>query len=215
MLAVLVCLVGVGIVVLAGEVLRRKKILKGENQRKFVHILAGGFIAFWPWLISWQAIQLLGLAMLLVVGYNHFRYKKLYFMDGPHRRGYGDIFLALAVTLCAQLTASKIFFALAIMQVALADGLAAIIGSEFGKKWGYKVFGHKKTVIGTMTFWLVSLCVLGFGLLIFDTAISFNNYFYILLLLPPVLSLLENAAILGLDNIVLPIVAILALRAAS
>lgn len=215
MLSVIVCLAGVGVILVAGEMLRRRKLLKGENQRKFVHILAGSFIAFWPWLVSMQTIQLLGLAMLLVVAYNHYKYKKLYFMGGSHKKEYGDLFLALAVTVCAMLTVSKVFFALAILQVALADGLAAIAGVEYGKRWRYKVFGRQKTVIGSMTFWFVSLCILGIGLLIANTAVSFSSYYYLLLLLPPVLTILENTAVLGADNVLLPVVAILVLRAAA
>lgn len=215
MLAVIACLLGLSAIVLAGEVVRRRKILKGEHQRKFVHIAAGTFMAFWPWLISWQAVQIIGLVLLAATTYNHYVYKSLYYNGGPHRGSYGDMLLALAVVLCALLTDDKLFFTLALLQVALADGLAAVIGTDYGKKWRYKVFGYQKTVIGTMMFWFTSLFILGIGLLAVNSAVPFSGYYYLLLLLPPALTLLENAAIMGLDNIVVPVVAILALRLAS
>src|ERR1051325_5144210 len=103
MLAIAFCLFGVFTLLLIGETLSRKKILKGENQRKFSHIAIGTFIAFWPWLISWRAIQIIAVAMLAVVLLNR---RLIYFRSiNDYRRGeYGDAFLAIAILLCALLT---------------------------------------------------------------------------------------------------------------
>ena len=67
MLNLFACLGGLLIILLISELIHRNKILKGENERKFVHICAGTYIAFWPWLISWKSIQLIGIAMIIVV----------------------------------------------------------------------------------------------------------------------------------------------------
>jgi len=212
MLAVIACLVGILVLLITTEVLYKYKLLKGEYHRKFLHITAGSFIAFWPWLVSWRTLQILGSLMLLVVLAN--RYLTFFNYHGRRlgRTTYGDIFLALAILSCAFISHNKIFFALAILEVALADGLAAIAGMAYGKHWGYKVFGYKKTVIGSMVFWIISASILPAGLLASHSLFSLHDYYFLLLLLPPVLTILENLAVFGVDNIVIPIALIIILR---
>lgn len=211
MLALIVCLAGIFLLLLLADWLASKKYLKGEFHRKFLHITAGSFIAFWPWLISWRWIQILGLAMLAVMAANR-KYGFLKYHGRVRRVTYGDIFFALAIFISASITTNKSFFAVAILEVALADGLAAVAGIADGKGWEYKVFGYKKTVIGSMVFWLASIEILTAGLLGAHDVFSFQSYYYLLLLLPPVLTVLENLAIFGIDNLVLPLVTIFILR---
>jgi uncharacterized membrane protein len=66
-----------------------------------------------------------------------------------------------------------------------------------------------------MTFWLASLCILGVGLLFAHDIIAFNHYALLLILLPPTLAFLENLAVLGLDNVVVPVAVVLALQLAT
>jgi dolichol kinase len=98
--------------------------------------------------------------------------------------------------------------------MALADGLAAVIGSTAGKNWGYKVFGHPKTVIGSMAFWLTSVCVVGAGIVLIGNTVDFTHYALLIIFLPPILTVLENVAICGTDNIVIPVAVIIALNLA-
>jgi phytol kinase len=216
MLAVISCLAGVfGLLVIA-ELLWRYKILKGENQRKFTHISVATFAAFWPWLISWRAIQIIALAMAVVVLINRsHQWLHLRGIKKRERETYGDVMLALALLLCALLTTTKIFFALAILNMALADGLAAVVGTNFGRHWRYKVYHQVKTVVGSMAFWLVSICILAPGLLYAHNFIDYSHYFVLLLVLPPVLTIVENVTGLGLDNIFVPLTVIIALQVAQ
>ena len=46
MLGVAICIAGVVAILLVAELLWRQNILRGELQRKFVHIVGGGFVAF-------------------------------------------------------------------------------------------------------------------------------------------------------------------------
>jgi dolichol kinase len=214
MLAVILSLAAVLAVLLLDEFLWRRKIIHGELKRKLVHIAVALFVAFWPWIMSWKAIQLIGIAMVLVLLVNR-QIKVLHYLGGIRQQTYGDVFLALSITTTALLTNEKIFFAVAILHVALADGLAAIIGTKFGRKFRYKVFGQTKTVIGTMTFWLLSVAILAVGLLPAYDLIPFNHYAALLILLPPILALTENAAVWGVDNLAIPIVVIAALHLAA
>ncbi len=214
MLAIIACLSGVLALLVLSELLGRKKILRGDPQRQFVHITVGSYIAFWPWLVSFDTIAWLGAAMLAVVLLN--RRKKLAdFYTKVDRKSYGDIFYALAVIFGALLADEKIFFALAMLTMALGDGLANVVGQRYGKKWKYQFLGHTKTVLGSMTVWLVSMSVLGVGLLFAQEMVDYSAYTTLLLVVPPLLVLVENTAIWGLDNLVVPIAVLLALNLAK
>ncbi|OVE78539.1 hypothetical protein BVY00_02545 [bacterium G20] len=63
-----------------------------------------------------------------------------------------------------------------------------------------------------MTFWLVSVCILGIGLMFAHDSITFAHYGFLLFALPPLLTILENLAVVGLDNVVIPVGVIVALQ---
>jgi dolichol kinase len=214
MLAIILSLVAVAAVLLIDEFLWRKKIIHGELKRKLVHVTVMAFVAFWPWIMSWKAIQLIGIAMVIVLLINR-QVKVLHYLGGIRQQTYGDVFLALAITTTALITNEKIFFAVAMLHVALADGLAAIIGTKFGENFKYKIFGQPKSVIGSMTFWIVSLLILGGCLLAAHNLIPYSNYAILLMALPPILTITENVAVYGMDNLAIPIVVIIALQLAS
>jgi phytol kinase len=211
MLALIDCIVGLAALLVLTELLGKYKLLKGEYLRKFFHITAGSFIAFWPWLISWRTIQVLAVGMLAVMVAGRL-FGVLRYHGRVRRVTYGDIFFALAILLCSFITTNNTFFALAILEVALADGLAAVVGISYGKQWGYKVFGYKKTVIGTMIFWIVSIEIITAGVLGSHNLFTYQDYYYLLLLVPPVLTILENLAVLGIDNLIIPLLTIAILR---
>jgi dolichol kinase len=214
MFVILLSLSAVLAVLLIDEILWRKKIIHGELKRKLVHITVMTFVAFWPWIMSWKAIQLIGIAMVLVLLVNR-QIKVLHYLGGIRQQTYGDVFLALAITTTALITDEKVFFAIAMLHVALADGLAAIIGTKFGRNWRYKVFGQTKTIVGSMTFWTVSLLILGIGLLAAHDLIPYSSYIILLIALPPLLTAIENLAVLGTDNLAIPIAVVIALQAAA
>lgn len=211
MFTVIVCLAGLAILLLTADLLAKYKYLKGEYHRKFFHITAGSFIAFWPWLISWRSIQVISVAMLAVMIAGRFR-NLLKYNGYVHRVTYGDIFLALAIFIGSFITHNKIFFAVAILEVALADGLAAVAGNSIGNHWEYKMFGYKKTIIGSMIFWIASVEILTAGLLAAHDVFPFQSYYYLLLLLPPLLTAVESLSLFGVDNLIIPILTIVILR---
>jgi hypothetical protein len=67
MLSLLVTLFVLGCILLVSEYLWRKKVLRGEYGRKFVHILSGCFMAFWPYYLPSRTIALLAIAALATI----------------------------------------------------------------------------------------------------------------------------------------------------
>lgn len=196
------------------ELAWKKKILHDEYQRKFVHMAIGTFMAFWPWLLTWHQIQLLSTLGVVAA----FVYKRANMFGGLgniRSNGYGHITHPLSVLIAATLTSNDVFFCIAILIMALADGAAAIVGHRYGEHWRYKVFGHTKTVIGSMAFWLTSLLIFGIGLLAAHGDFSLSHYIGLLIIAPPILTILENLGILGIDNLLLPPAALLMLYIAQ
>jgi len=191
-------------ILLVGEVLWRKSKLKGEFARKFTHIAAGTCIAFLPFYLDYGWVMLFGLGFVLANLLN--RYTKTFkSIHAVKRHSVGDLMFGLAVMVCAYLSPPEWIFAAAILHVSLADGLAAVVGSKFGKT-SYKVFGFKKTILGTSIFLLTSLLI--FSLVIFignlDQA-DVASLGLLLLMGPAITALVENISPYGLDNLTLPI----------
>lgn len=195
------------IVLLISEFLWRKVNLHEEFSRKFVHITIGSFVAFWPFYLSWNEIGLLSIAFLLVV----LTSKKLKIFRAIHsvqRPTWGEIFFAVAVGLITLITHNKWIFMTALLQMSLADGLAAIIGIRFGQKSVYSIIGNTKSVVGTLTFFITSLLIM----IIYSENV--DNSFLTLYLVGISLAatVIENVAALGMDNVLVPLLVALGLR---
>ncbi len=188
----------------------RKHWLHGEVGRKFVHVTVGTFVAFWPYFLDWTEIRLLSLAFFVVVlASMHLGVFKA--IGSVQRPTYGEIFFALSVGLLTTITTSKGIYAAAILQMALADGFAAIIGGRFGTENKYHLYGRTKSLAGSATFFVISL-----ALLIGYSQFSDNGLIWQYVLLGSLgATLLENIAALGFDNLLVPLAVGLLLQSVS
>lgn len=177
-----------------------------ELNRKFVHITVGSFVAFWPFFLSWTQILFLSATFLVVVGVS----KYLHIFKAIHsvqRPTWGELFFALAVGGVALVTHSKGVYAAALLQMSLADGLAAIVGLRYGKRSQYKILGTTKSVVGTLTFFIVSLSLL----LGYTSVTGVDIPLLYLAALAASTSLIENLGAYGLDNLLVPLMIAFAL----
>jgi len=179
----------------------RTRNLHTEFSRKFIHITVGSFVAFWPFFLSWNQIRLLGVAFLVVVAVS----KYLGFFKAIHsvqRPTWGEVFFALAVGAVTFVTHDKYIYMAALLQMSLADGMAAVVGVRYGRSQTYKVLGHIKSLAGSATFYVISVCIL----------IAYMHFagHYIpapkLVGLSLVATVLENFGVAGLDNLLVPVV---------
>jgi phytol kinase len=179
-----------------------------EFSRKFIHITVGSFVAFWPQFLSWNEILLLSGAFLVVT------LLSLYFgifkaIHAVERPTWGEICFGLAVGLLAVLTKDAAIYMIAVLHMSLADGVAALFGTAYGRKNSYKVFGHTKSLAGSGAFLLVSLVLL-IGYASFSAAVISP---VLIVALALTATALENFAVRGLDNLFVPLLvaAVLAL----
>jgi phytol kinase len=192
---------------IASEVWWRKRDVHDEFSRKLVHITVGSFVAFWPFFLSWGQIQLLSVAFLITVAIS----KRLHIFRAIHsvqRPTWGELYFALAVGSITLITHDKWLYMAAILQMSLADGLAAVIGVRYGQRQAYKVLGHTKTLAGSATFFVISVAIL----------IAFTHYSAFVLGplqiagLAAVATVIENFGIQGLDNLLVPVVVAIGLK---
>lgn len=192
-LAVLVLLLG-------NETWWRGHAVHGEFSRKFIHVTVGSFVAFWPFILSWRQIEWLSVAFLVAVGLSKY-FHVFRAIHSVQRPTWGEVYFAAAVGLVALLTHNKWIYAAALLQMSLADGLAAILGIRYGRRQSYLVLGHAKSVVGTLTFFVVSVVIL----------LGFSQWSGMVLGLGwmvgvgALVSALENLAIAGLDNLLVPL----------
>lgn len=187
---------------LISEFLWRKNKISGENARKFVHIFTGTIIAFLPFWVGYRWITLLAVGFVLVNCINRF-IPVFHAINGVSRKTWGDILLGLSVLLISLLKPNKWLFAGAVMQVALADGMAAVIGVKYAKGT-YKILGNKKSYIGTATFFLLSWAIVLIALLNTGST-DVASIRAMVLISPLVLTAIENLGVYGLDNLILPL----------
>jgi phytol kinase len=179
----------------------RKRKPHDEFSRKFIHIVVGSIAAFWPFYLQWQWILLLSAAFVVgvVASKSLGIFKSIHAVERPTM---GEIFFALSVGVLAPVSHHNPWiYAVALLHMSLADGLAAVVGVTWGKDTRYKVFGHNKSFIGTMTFFVVSV-----GLLTAYTSITLQPIQLSLILgLAGLATVIENIAGYGLDNLLIPL----------
>ena len=187
-------------VLMGSEIWWRRRLQANEFSRKFVHISVGSFVAFWPFFLSWTQIELLSIAFLLVVVVSKY-FGVFRAIHSVQRPTWGELFFAVAVGAVALMTNHKAIYAVALLQMSLADGLAAIIGVRYGRRNQYHILGAVKSVAGTLTFFVVSL------LLLIGYAQYSGAHLSLLYIvgLAAATSAIENLGAYGLDNLLVPL----------
>jgi phytol kinase len=184
----------------ASEAWWRTHTYHSEISRKFIHITVGCFVAALPFFISWKQIIILSLAFILGVSLS------LYFnifqaIHAVERPTWGELCFGAAVGILAIFVRSPLLYTISLLHMGLADGLAALVGTAYGKTNNYKVFGHRKSIAGSIAFFVVSLTLL----IIYATLIPSAIPATYIVLLALVATALENFAIRGLDNLFVPV----------
>ena len=189
------------------ELLWRQRDINPEYTRKFVHISAGTFVAFWSLYLSRNQILLLSAGFVLVVAIS--RYTKFFkAIHSVQRPTWGELFFAVAVGVLAYVADSHWIYSSALLIMSVADGMAAIIGMKFGKSNRYTIFGYAKSLAGTLSFFIVTMII--FTVFVIFTPGIYSVWFIGIAL---VATALENVSIRGLDNLIVPLFVAVTLNA--
>lgn len=193
-----------GSILLCAEVLNRFRKLNGELTRKIVHIGTGNVIllAWWLDIPSWIAIAASIIAsMVAIVSYY---LPILPSVNGIGRKSLGTLFYALSIGFLVYLfwQSAPQYTAIGILVMTWGDGMAAIIGQNFGKH-PFQILGSKKSWEGSLTMMLVSFIVTASILLGVGNGVG--ETILVALAVAVSATLLETFSQLGIDNLTVPV----------
>lgn len=188
-------------------VLYRFTKIGSEGVRKFIHILVSGWVLILVNCYDSLAWAVIGPVtfIFLNAAFVYSGFSK-YLGMGNRKRDNGLIYyplsiLVLVIMMYNGLADERIVIS-SVLMMGFGDGLAALIGSRFGRH-GYSFIGGKKSLEGTLTMLAVSLTIL---LVVYP-----EGPWYVSLLVAIFATLLENITPLGFDNISVPLLSALAL----
>ena len=189
------------------EIWWRRKKKHSELSRKLIHILVGSFVAFWPYIMSVNSIRIISVLFTIVV-FSSMKFNIFKSIHSVKRDSLGEIYFAISVGLITFINPSHLVYTISLLTMSLADGLAALVGTYYGMNRKYKVYGRSKTVLGSLTFFIVALVLI---LIYIDKTGHVFSLGY--LAVAAGLTLIENISPKGMDNLLVPLVAALFLAA--
>jgi phytol kinase len=219
-LRLLVACFFVGSTLLFAEAARMNKWVSGERARKLIHIFVGIWAAWLPLWLGWRSIIVLGV-MLLIGVFIAERLKLVKSIHSVSRSTSGEYLFPLAMIILAVFFKNNIIFAAAMLQLGVSDGMAAVIGTRYGKKTTFRIMGCKKSWHGTITFFVLSTAIFAWALWALHPGVAFASIgtsivtLVLCLLMSAVITAAELTGRNGVDNITVPILTALSLSLLS
>jgi phytol kinase len=200
-------LVGAGFLLILGmaEGWRRRFRPPVEWTRKFVHFAGGLLVAAFPWLFAsrWTVLAL-GVACAGIIGLSR-SFGLLGSVHDVERRSEGALYYPIALCLLFMVSRSHpILYLISILTLILSDALAAVLGSAYGR-WLYEVEADRKSVEGSVVFFLTTFLVVHLPLLLLteiDRGVSVLIGAQVALLVTS----FEAISLHGSDNLIIPLV---------
>jgi phytol kinase len=184
--------------------------LSPEMSRRLFHIGGGLTTLTFPWVFAeaWPVVLLALITVPSLLALKYIRIFKgnlgsvLYRID---RKSFGEVYFPLSVCLLFVFAHSDaLLFIIPVLILTLADPVAAVIGSRYGRL-RYVTIKGQKSVEGSAAFFLVAFpCVL-IPLLLF-TAMSLVEAVLIATIVGLLVMMAEAVAWEGLDNLFIPVV---------
>jgi phytol kinase len=194
-----------GLVGGVAEGLRQTNRIDTEITRKIVHIGAGHvmLLAWWLQTPTWMGLAASVLAS--AVALLSYRYPILPGINGIGRHSLGTFFYAVSIgvlTACFWPLDQPQYAALGILVMAWGDGLAALVGQNYGQH-PYKIFGNKKSWEGSLTMALASFVV---GVLVLGATVGLTGSVVgVAAGVAIAATLLETLSSYGIDNLTVPL----------
>lgn len=189
------------------EILYHGFKVKAEFTRKFVHVCTGVLTLLFPALLKsqWSVLILCsGFAIILIASR---RYRFLKSINNIDRYSVGSLAYPVSVYIC--FLAYKYFykdatlFYMPILQLAIADTVAALVG----KRWPYKkyaIFGTNKSVGGSMACFIVAFAI--YLIFFWSNSVTINGQMIIeSIYIALAVTVAEGISGKGFDNISIPI----------
>jgi dolichol kinase len=197
-----------------GEFAYHKMKIAGENTRKFIHAGTGLLTLTFPFLFEstiWVFLLCLTFLLILLAS-KHFNFLKS--INDINRFSFGSILYPIIVVLIFIFSKSQVdtlncfyfggvsFFYIPILIMALADPSAALVGKNY-PLGPYKIRNQTKTFSGSLAFFFVAALVCCIFIKL--------DFWWLILLLSFLTTLVEGLSKNGFDNFSIPFAAALIL----
>lgn len=189
---------------------------EAEWVRKLAHIGTGFIAICLPWIFSSRTpvFVLCGGSIVLLLAIRYLPLAKRQLsgaLDGVDRESWGEICFPISVAILYQFAhGSKLLYAVPLVVLTLADTVAALTGTEYGKH-GYAAIGSTKSMEGSIAFFTAAFFSVDVALVVFSEAGRIETLL-ISLDIAIIVMLLEAIAWRGLDNIFIPLGVFILLR---
>ena len=187
--------------------------LSPESSRKLLHTLLGLLLCPLPWLFHTAppviALCLTYVALLLSTRHCNYLAKRVCpVIHAVPRRSAGDLFFPLAVALLFLTTRhDKPAYLAAMLTLTFADTAAALVGQRYGQSPYTTPTGATKTLEGSAAFATVAFAGTHLPLLLIGDTTRAQSVL-IALTVAIVLTLAEALSFAGLDNLLVPLLAV-------
>lgn len=197
---IIVSFIFVGVVIVTAKLFEK---LGKEASRKYIHIV----LCNW-WLIAmyffdnpiWASIVPF---CFIVINYISYKKDLIKVMEREEQDGLGTVYYAISLLILAILSFgiyhNPILGLVSCFVMGYGDGLAAVIGKKIKSK-EYKVGDTTKTVIGSLTMFIITLVILSLAL------IGTNLWFVKALIASIIITIVEAVSIKGTDNLTVPVI---------
>jgi len=234
-LALLITYVYVFAVIGLGTFLsKRGKGGKSDVSRKVIHVGAGNSILFWPlyehaWAVSIAPWTLAIFVFLLTPKSRVKPFRDMFdsmAREMDRKRGHivGPLLYIISIGLLVSAFGYGSYYpyffvgAIGIMIMIWGDGFACIVGKRFGKSSQYEVFGCTRSVVGSLTLFIVGLIAALVTMIYFSSivpiirpaytlpvALTFTVMLEIALIASFIAMIIEAITPLGVDNLTVPL----------
>ena len=184
------------------EFLNRRKNIASEHTRKLAHFVSALSVLLFPHVFKDEGYVLAVCATFFVLLLIANRMRLLHSIDEVGRKTGGSYLLAFSVGVIYYISVIQtngMLFTLPILILAICDPLAGIIGKHANSKH----LLNGKTIAGSITFLISSLCISLFYL----SAVHHQSVFTLSLMIAFATSITELLSPRGTDNITIPLVA--------
>lgn len=182
-----------------------------EASRKFIHIMLGNwwFIAMYFFSNVWFA----AFVPITFIVINYISYKKnlIGVMERKEQDGLGTVYYAISLLILVimswEVLKNPLVGLVPNLIMAYGDGLAAVLGKAIKSK-KYRVKDTKKSLAGSLTMFIVSAVIITAYYIFLGKGIE---YIFVALEFALIITIIESSSVKGLDNITVPLMALMLL----
>lgn len=200
-LGIIISYLYIGIIIAISKIFEKKG---KEASRKFIHIMLGNwwFIAMYFFTNVWFAMFVP--ITFVIINYMSYKTNLIKVMEREEQDGPGTVYYAISLLILVIISfgiyKKPILGLIPNLVMAYADGFAGIFGKLIKSK-EYKIGKTKKTFIGSLIMFIVSL----FIILILTNNINIKNICFSIIM-AVVVTLTEAISGKGIDNISVPLI---------